>query len=439
MQSKSPRFLWGTATAAFQIEGAPAADGKRESNWDRFSHTPGKITDGHTADVTCDHYHRWHEDLKLMEWLGVNAYRFSICWSRVLPRGKGRVNQAGLDFYQHLIDGLLDRGITPLVTIWHGDHPQELESAGGWLNRDMIAHYADYAGVLFERLGDRVRHWITLNEPNCFLYQGYGDGLCPPGHTDWKLAYQAVHHALVGHGEAVRRFRDMRMPGDIGITMSCMQWSPATDSAKDQRAAELADHQNNLWLLDPLHGRGYPELYRTFLGELAPAVRDGDQDVIASPTDFLGVNYYQNMHVAAGTLQPDRAGPIQAYTTVHKENSPAAFLAGLKRLNQRYGPRTFIVTENGLYKKDETLAEDGTCDDHDRVDYLRTHVAALQDAIASGVDIRGYCIWSLMDNFEWSAGFTARYGLFFTDYPTQKRVAKSSARWYRDFLKEGRL
>lgn len=427
-------FLWGTATAAFQIEGSPAADGKSESNWDRFSHTPGKIKDGTTADVSCDHYRRWREDLKLMEWLGVNAYRFSVAWSRILPQGGGRVNPAGLDFYARLIDELLRRNITPLVTIWHGDHPQVLEDAGGWPHRDMIERYADYAAVLFDRLGDRVRHWITLNEPNCFLYQGYGDVCCPPGARDWKLAYQAVHNALVAHGAAVRRFREGGGKGQIGITLSSQLWTPASESAADRRAAELADLQNNLWLLDPLHGQGYPPAYAEYLGDLAPEVRAGDLEAMAAPTDFLGVNYYQNMAVRAGTLKPARHEGKQTDVVVARQiNDPAAFTQGLVRLRQRYGPRVFYVTENGLYQADR-LAEDGTCSDAERVAYLAGHIPALREAMRAGVDVRGYCVWSLLDNFEWSAGYTARYGLFYTDYATQRRIPKTSAGWYRAWL-----
>lgn len=428
-------FLWGTATAAFQIEGSPAADGKGESNWDRFSHTPGKINDGSTADVACDHYRRWREDIGLMEWLGVNAYRFSVCWSRIQPQGRGPINRRGLDFYSRLIDTLLERGITPMVTLWHGDHPQALEDVGGWTNRDMIERYADYATVLFETLGDRVRHWITLNEPNCFLYQGYGDGRCPPGSTDWKLAYQAVHNALVGHGAAVQRFRDCGAEGGIGITMSCQLWTPASDTPADLRAAGLAHLQNHAWLLDPLHGKGYPDAFVEYLGALAPEIHDGDLETIATLTDFLGVNYYKNMAVRAGTLRPARHEGLQTDIVIERQtDDPAAFTELLQRLNRDYGPRrVFYVTENGRYE-DDRLGEDGACRDPERVAYLSGHVAALREAIRAGVDVRGYCVWSLLDNFEWSAGYTARYGLFYTDYPGQRRIPKDSARWYRDWL-----
>jgi beta-glucosidase len=330
----------------------------------------------------------------------------------------------------------LQRRITPLVTVWHGDHPQCLEDAGGWPNRDMIHRYADYAAVLFEHLSDRVKHWITLNEPNCFLYQGYGSGLCPPGATDWKLAYQAVHNALVAHGTAVARFRECGGGGQIGITMSSQLWTPAADDPRDVRAAELADLQNNLWLLDPLHGKGYPQVFAEYLGELAPEVRDGDLETMATPTDFLGVNYYQNMAMKAGTLKPARhEGKQTDFIVARQLNDPAAFTQGLLRLHRRYGPRVLYVTENGLYQAD-TLGADGSCRDPERVAYLAGHIPALLDAIRAGVDVRGYCVWSLMDNFEWSAGYTARYGLFFTDYASQRRIPKESAKWYREWIRD---
>ena len=434
MQGFPKGFLFGTATAAYQVEGSVDADGKSESNWDHFTHQPGKVKDGLTGDVACDSYNRWQEDIRLMEWLGVNAYRFSVCWSRILPQGKGRVNERGLDFYSRFVDALLARGITPFMTLWHGDHPQVLEAAGGWTNRDMIHRYADYASVMFDRLGDRVKNWITLNEPNCFLYQGYGDGRCPPGETEWKKAYQAIHNALVGHGEAVRRLRTVRPDGRIGITMSCQLWTPATDDPRDLRAAELADLQNNLWLLDPIHGKGYPDVYREYLGELAPQVHDGDMAAMAEPTDFLAVNYYSNMKVKAGTLVPDRSGVVKDVVTVEELRDAGAFRQGLERLNRRYGPRVFYVTENGLYLRNDAPGPDGVCHDRERVAYLQAHTAALHDAIKAGLDVRGYFVWTLMDNFEWSMGFSVRFGLFYTDLATLQRTPKDSAAWYRDFL-----
>ena len=426
-------FLWGTATAAYQIEGAVDADGKSESNWDRFSHTPGKIKDGTTGDEACDHYHRWRSDIDLMKWLGLNAYRFSVSWPRILPEGKGRVNEKGVGFYSRLVDTLLANGITPLVTVWHGDHPQVLDEAGGWTNRAMIDLYADYAEVLFRRLGDRVTNWITLNEPNCFPYQGFGDGRCPPGLTDYKLAYQAIHNALVAHGRAVERLRSARPEDRIGISMSCQWWSPASDDPRDVRAAQLSDLRNDLWLLDALHLGQYPREYADYIGDLAPDVHDGDMKVISAPCDFLGVNYYENMIMRAGTLKHNTGGRFEDVVVQEQRHDPQALLKVLRRIYDRYGRRTIYITENGVILPD-TLDSDGTCHDPERLEYLKGHTAAVKGAVASGIDLRGYFVWTLMDNFEWSAGHAARFGLFFTDYAAQKRVPKDSAKWYRDFL-----
>ena len=426
-------FLWGTATAAYQIEGAIRAEGKSESNWDRFSHTPGKIKDGTTGDEACDHYHRWRSDIDLMKWLGLNAYRFSISWPRVMPAGKGPVNEKGLAFYSRLVDALLENGITPLVTVWHGDHPQVLDEAGGWTNRAMIDLYADYAEVLFRRLGDRVANWITLNEPNCFLYQGFGDGRCPPGHNDYRLAYQAIHNALVAHGKAVERLRAVRPSCKAGITISCQWWSPASDDPRDARAARIADLRNDLWLLDSIHLGRYPEEYADYLGDLAPEVRAGDMEAISARRDFLGVNYYSHMIMRAGTLTHDRGGPFTDVVTAEQRSDPSALLKVLHRIKERYGPQPLYITENGIHLKEE-LGPDGECHDTVRLEYLKGHTGVLARAIAEGIDLRAFCVWSLMDNFEWSAGHAARYGLFFTDYATQKRIPKDSAKWYREFI-----
>jgi len=427
-------FLWGAATAAYQIEGSVSADGKSESNWDRFSHTPGKIKDGTTGDEACDHYRQWRGDIDLMKWLGLTAYRFSISWPRILPEGKGRVNEKGLDFYSRLTDALLENGITPLVTVWHGDHPRLLDEMGGWTNRTMIDLYADYAQVLFRRLGDRVRHWITLNEPNCFLYQGFGDGRCPPGLNDYRLAYQAIHNALVGHGKAVERLRAARPENRIGITMSCQWWSPASDSERDGKAARIADLRNDLWLLDAVHLGRYPQEYVEYIGDLAPEVRPGDMEAMSAPCDFLGVNYYSHMVMRAGTLVHDRGGALTDSVTAEQRNDPSGLVRVLRRIYERYGPRPIFITENGIHLREE-LDANGECHDGVRVEYLKGHTRVLAGIVAEGIDLRAYCVWSLMDNFEWSAGHTARFGLFYTDYATQRRIPKDSAKWYRDFIR----
>lgn len=429
-----PDFLWGAATAAFQIEGAVAEDGKGPSIWDTFSHLPGKIRDGATADIACDHYHRWQTDLNLLTELGVNAYRFSVSWSRVLPSGKGKLNPSGLDFYNRLVDGLLARGITPLLTLWHADHPQALEDAGGWANRDMIDWFADYAALLFDRLEDRVQHWITLNEPNCFLYQGLGTGSIAPGIADWKICYQAIHNALVAHGQAVQRFRASGHSGQIGITMSVDLWKPASDSIEDQRAAALADTQNNFWLLDPLFGRPYPQDFLAGLGDLAPQILPGDAQTIAEKYDFLGVNYYWKNVVRAGQPGLGQAAKSE-YTAAGGEIYPAGLVEVLQMLHSRYAHPAIYITENGLYEHNLPPV-DGLCDDPQRVQFLKDHLAALEVAIQAGVDVRGYFFWSLMDNFEWSQGYHPRMGLYYVDFATLQRTPKRSSLWYRNFLSD---
>jgi beta-glucosidase len=425
-------FLWGVATAAYQIEGAAAEDGKGPSIWDIFSHIPGKIRDGSNADVACDHYHRWRSDLNLLTELGVNAYRFSVSWPRVLPEGKGQINPKGLDFYSRLVDGLLERGITPMVTLWHADQPQALEELGGWVNPAMVGWFADYAALLFERLGDRVRHWVTLNEPNCFLYQGLGTGGIAPGICDWKQCYQGIHHALMAHGEAVRRFRQSGRPGEIGITMSVDLWKPATESPNDAAAAAYADTQNNWWLLDPLFLGHYPATFLQNLGVNAPDIAPGDCERMAEPCDFLGVNYYWRNIVRAGEQSLGQAAKSD-YTSMGGVVDPQGLIEVLKSIDARYGPQVIYITENGLYE-DNPPPVDGLCDDPNRVAFLKDHTRALAEAIETGVDVRGYFFWSLMDNFEWSEGYRPRLGLYYTDYVTQQRVPKRSALWYRDYL-----
>jgi beta-glucosidase len=425
-------FLWGVATAAIQIEGAVSEDGKGPSIWDVFSHIPGKIRDGSTADVACDHYHRWESDLNLLTELGVNAYRFSISWPRVLPEGAGQINKKGMDFYSRLVDALLQREITPFVTLWHADHPQALEEKGGWVNRDMVDWFADYAAQMYAHLGDRVGHWITLNEPNCFLYQGLGTGGIAPGISDWKKCYQAIHHALVAHGAAVRRFRESGRPGAIGITMSVDVWKPASDSPADIAAAEYADTQNNWWLLDPLYLGRYSAEYLQGLEENAPEIRPGDFETTSEPCDFLGINYYWKNVVQAGSQNLGQAAKSE-YTAAGGSVYPQGLVEVLETVYQRYGRQVIYITENGLYENNPPPV-DGLCSDPNRVAFLKSHTAAVDTAIQQGIDLRGYFFWSLMDNFEWSEGYRPRLGLYYTDFTTQQRTPKASALWYRDFL-----
>ena len=425
-------FLWGVSTAAFQIEGAAREDGKGLSLWDVFCHQPGKIRDGSNANVACDHYHRWESDLNLLTELGVNAYRFSVSWPRVLPEGKGQQNAKGLDFYARLVDGLLERGVTPMVTLWHADHPQALEAVGGWANRDMIGWFADYAALLFDHLGDRVHHWLTLNEPNCFLYQGLGSGRIAPGISDWKICYQSIHHALLAHAAAVKCFRQSGRTGGIGLAMSVDLWEPASGQPDDIAAAQYAEIQNNWWLLDPLYGKGYPEDFFRNLGENAPQVKPDDFTKMAEPCDYLGLNYYWKNVIRAGGDHLGQAAKSE-YTSAGGTLDPHGLLEVLQNINQRYGKQPIYITENGLYEQNSPPV-DGLCDDSNRVTFLKEHIQAAAEAINEGIDLRGYFFWSLMDNFEWSEGYLPRLGLYYTDYTTQQRIPKRSALWYRDFL-----
>jgi beta-glucosidase len=421
-------FLWGVATAPLQVEGITD---RGESQWDAYARQPGVVLDGSTPAVTTDSYRLWREDFRLLDELGVNAFRFGICWSRVLPNGRGRPNQRGLDFYARQIDELLSRQITPLVTVSHAEHPQALEERGGWLNRDMIGWFADYASVVFEAYGDRVHHWLTINEPNCFNYQGYGTGTTAPGRKgDWAAAYQAIHHQLVAHGEAVRRFRASGHPGLIGLAMSVDVWSPASDDPRDVAAAQMAEEQNNWWLLDPLYRGRYPQAMWEQLGPLAPQVRPEDFPVMATPTDFFGLNYYAKNLASAGgeNLVLAAKGGVAA---ARHEVYPQGLVEIMATLARRYGRFPVIITENGSYAPATRL------EDPARVEFLQTHIAVLADALRAGHDVRGYFVWSLLDNWEWTAGFGPRLGLYHTDFATQTRTPKSSARWYGQFLCAG--
>ncbi len=419
-------FQWGVATAPVQVEGITD---RGESQWDAYARVPGRVLDGSTPAVATDSYRRWREDLRLLDELGVNAYRFGIMWSRVQPTGRGKPNQRGLDFYARWLDELLARGITPLVTVSHAEHPQALEETGGWLNRDMIGRFADYAGLVFDAFGDRVPYWLTINEPNCFNYQGYGTGTTAPGRKgDWAAAYQAIHHQLIAHGEAVRRFRASGRPGQIGLAMSVDVWSPATADPLDVAAAQAAETQNNWWLLDPLYLGRYPQPMWEQLGALAPRVAPDDLAVIATPTDFFGLNYYAKNFASAGGENFVLAAKGGVAASRH-EVYPLGLMEIMATLQRRYGKFPVIITENGSYAPATGL------EDPARVEFLQTHIAAVGEALRAGHDVRGYIVWSLMDNWEWTAGFGPRLGLYHTDFTTQARIPKTSALWYRDFLK----
>jgi beta-glucosidase len=442
MTANSNGFTWGAATAAFQIEGATHADGRGESIWDRFAAAPGNVHNGDTGDPACEHYYRWREDLDLMQSLGLQGYRFSISWPRIQPDGRGPANPKGLDFYRRLVEGLLEREITPLATLYHWDLPQALQDEGGWVSRDVVDRFADYAELVLDALGDVAHDWITLNEPWVVAFLGYAYGTKAPGATDWPQALRAAHHALLAHGTVVRAFREAGRAGRIGITVDLTVAEPATASDEDRAAARRLDGHHNRWFLDPLLRGGYPadmvDLYESRVGPL-DAVRNGDLEVIAQPLDFLGVNFYRPHLVAAG-----EAHPVLGLAEVHIEAErtsmgwpivPSALTDLLLRLKRDYGDVPLLITENGA-AFDDRIDGGEVIEDGPRVRYVQQHVEALERARAEGVDVRGYYVWSLLDNFEWEHGYDKRFGIVFVDFATQRRIPKRSALWYRDLIAE---
>jgi beta-glucosidase len=433
-------FVWGAATAAFQIEGATRADGRGESIWDRFAASPGRVHNGDTGDPACEHYYRWREDLDLMQSLGLQGYRFSISWPRVQPDGRGPANRKGLDFYHRLAEGLLEREITPLATLYHWDLPQTLQEEGGWASRDVVDRFVEYANIVFAELGDLVHDWITHNEPWVIAFLGHAYGTKAPGAKDWPVALRAAHHVLLSHGAVVRRFRESRYDGRIGITLDLTVVEPGTPSEEDAAAARRLDGHHNRWFLDPVLRGAYPadmiDLYESRFGPL-DAIQAGDLELIAQPLDFLGVNFYRPHVVVAGTDDPvlevadlelDAERTAMGWPVV-----PSSLTDLLVRLKRDYGDVPLLITENGAAFDDEL---DGVVvvDDERRVEYVKQHVEALERAQAEGVDVRGYYVWSLLDNFEWEYGYEKRFGIVFVDFPTQRRILKRSALWYRDLI-----
>ncbi|MFD8676229.1 GH1 family beta-glucosidase [Streptomyces seoulensis] len=430
-------FRWGTATSAYQIEGAVDEDGRSPSIWDTFSHTPGKIDGDDNGDTACDHYHRWRDDLGLMRQLGVDMYRLSVAWPRVMPGGDGPVNPKGLAFYDELTDALLEAGITPSVTLYHWDLPQVLQDRGGWPERDTAEHFAAYASAVAERLGDRVTHWATLNEPLCSAWIGHLEGKMAPGWTDLTAAVRASYHLLLGHGLATQAIRAAAPDAEIGIVTNLSTVHAATDSPEDVAAAHRQDGHVNRWWLDPVHGRGFPadmvEVYGVELPE-----KPGDLETIATPLDWLGLNYYMPAHVA-----DDPDGPAPYARSVRREGVPRTGMdweidaSGIEtlllRLTEEYGARSIYVTENGSSFPDR-VGPDGTVDDPERRAYLESHLAACASAVAKGAPLAGYFAWSLMDNFEWAYGYDKRFGLFHVDYATQARTIKASGRRYAEII-----
>jgi beta-glucosidase len=427
-------FLWGTATSAYQVEGSPLADGAGPSIWHRFAHTPTLVRDGATGDVACDHYRRYRDDVALMRTLGTNAYRFSISWSRVLPRGRGAVNPAGLEFYDRLVDALLAHDIQPMVTLYHWDLPAALDDLGGWLNPDIVKWFAEYAAVMFRALDGRVKLWTTLNEPWVITDGGYLYGALAPGHRSRFEAPLASHHLLRAHAEAVRTYR-AEGRHRVGMVVNLEPKYPASEDPADRAATARADAYMNRQYLDPLFRGHYPEELREIFGEAWPEWPADELALIPEPIDFLGVNYYTRSVTrfdadawllrAAAVPQP-RA----TYTETGWEVCAAALTDTLVWVKQRYGNPPLYVTENGAAFFDPPALDGDRLADPLRVDYLRKHLGALHAAMEQGVDVRGYFVWSLLDNFEWSHGYAKRFGIVHVDFETQKRTLKDSALFY---------
>jgi beta-glucosidase len=430
-------FLWGAATSAYQIEGSPLADGAGPSIWQRFAHTPGMMSNGDTGDVACDHYQRWKSDVALMKELGLQAYRFSVSWSRVLPEGRGRVNAKGLDFYDRLVDALLENGIEPLATLFHWDLPAALDDRGGWLNPDIANWFADYAGVMYRKLDGRVRKWATLNEPWVVTDGGYLHGLLAPGHRSKYEAPIATHHLLRAHGAGVQAYR-AEGKNQIGIVVNLEPKYAATQSAEDLAAVKRAHAYMNRQYADPVFLGRYPEELKEIFGDAWPQWPAADFDLIKQPIDYLGINYYtRNVTRDDPSNYPLKVASVKqhaTYTETGWEVFPQGLIDTLTWVRDRYGNPPVYITENGAAFYDPPTAEDGVLDDPLRVSYQKKHLAAVSAAIAQGCDIRGYMAWSLLDNLEWSLGFSKRFGIVHVDFATQQRTIKASGRHYTQVI-----
>jgi beta-glucosidase len=434
-------FIWGAATSSYQIEGAWNEDGKGESIWDRFSHTPGKIIDGSNGDMACDHYHRWPEDIALMQMLNFQAYRFSIAWPRILPDGVGRVNQKGLDFYSRLVDGLLAAGITPFATLYHWDLPQVLQDKGGWPERFMVDAFAEYADVVTRHLGDRVKNWMTHNEPWCISFLSYQIGEHAPGWQDHTAALQAAHHVLLSHGRAVPIIRANSPQAEVGIVLNLNQTYAASPSHADYQAARWFDGWFNRWFLDAVYGRHYPaDMVAAFSQHLPNGldfVQAGDMEEIAIHTDFLGINYYSRAVLRDESAKDNLSRVVDPAVNEHTEMNwevyPDGLFELLTRLHVDYRVPKIYIAENGASYSDGPTG-DGRIPDTRRLNYLRDHFIACHRALQIGVPLAGYFAWSFMDNFEWAKGYLQRFGIVWVDYETQQRIPKDSALWYRDVI-----
>jgi beta-glucosidase len=430
-----PDFLWGAATASYQIEGAVHEDARGESVWDRFCAMPGKVRNGDSGEIACDFYHRYPDDIALMRELGLDAFRFSIAWPRVLPGGRGPVNEEGLDFYDRLVDELLAHELEPFATLFHWDTPQALEDAGGWPARATAEAFVEYTEAVVSRLGDRVRHWITHNEPWVHAWIGHAWGEHAPGRTSEADAVAAAHHLLLSHGWAMQQIRSSVPDARVGITLNLSHAYPASETPEDEAAAWQVDGEGNRWFLDPIFRGAYPADLLERGEVVAPFVRSGDLEAISSPVDFLGVNNYFRFIVSAGAdgrPQMERNSDAQ-HTDMGWEVYPDGLQRLLVRVSEDYAPPAIYVTENGAAFSDVRV-HGGRVHDPERTAYLESHIAAVSRAIAEGAPVKGYFVWSFLDNFEWAQGYSKRFGIVYVDYPTLERVPKDSFYWYRDFI-----
>ncbi len=434
-------FVWGVATASYQIEGAHDQDGRKPSIWDTFCRTPGKVVNGDTGDVACDHYNRYKEDVALLSQYGVDAYRFSIAWPRIFPDGFGAPNEAGMAFYINLVDELLAHNIKPVVTLYHWDLPQTLQDQGGWANRETIAHFKNYAAYVFDRLGDKVHQWITFNEPWVFTFLGNFTGEHAPGIQDLSTALVVGHNVLVAHGEAVGVYRQKGLTAPIGITLSVSAQYPASDAPEDLAASERMHAYTNSWFLDPIYKKQYPQnLWDWVECQMKlpmPTLLPGDLDIISRPIDFVGINYYFRGLIKAGNdpLGVERLRPEGQYTAMDWEVYPQGLYDIMARFQKDYGAIDLYITENGAAFPD-LVSEDGQIHDKERTEYLVQHFQMAHKAVADGIPLKGYFVWSFLDNFEWACGYDKRFGITHMDYATQVRTVKDSGKWYMEVIKE---
>jgi beta-glucosidase len=433
-----PGFLWGVSTSAYQIEGAAHEDGRGLSIWDTYSRIPGKIKDNDTGDVACDHYHRYREDVALMQEFGVQAYRFSVAWPRIMPEGRGAINKAGLAFYDRLIDAILAAGIEPWLCLYHWDLPQALQDHGGWTNRDCAQWFADYTDVVAQHYGDRVKRFATVNEPSVFTLFGFALGGQAPGIVDRAMLLRAIHHVNLGHGAAIDRLRARVKNASLGAVYNCQPCRPAIDTPENRVAAETLDAYWNLAFPDPQLRGVYPPPIADLM---TPYLKSDDLKHINRPADWFGLNHYSPNYVVASDKTPLGLWFGDAPANVPRSTmgwpvEPAAFGEILTRMHKRYGLPIY-VTENGTAYADKPTPE-GKVHDEPRISYLKAYTAAMYEAMAAGVDVRGYFVWALLDNFEWSSGYSERFGLVYVDYPTQRRLPKDSFRWFSDQIKASR-